>query len=148
MFILQRVLEFRFFCQLKGFLIEAKRRRCQRPSGWPPGPLTRLPRKPPGTPPQLRPGTSNTRARYVMCRRAATPESVAQAGRPKRWLCSSGVGGVFLDAAQRTTQKKWLLSTSWLTIKRNVLYFPYGSIKTRAGSAIKVGAERQLAGNK
>lgn len=29
----------------------------------------------------------------------------------------------FLEAAARTTQKKWLLSTSWLMIKRDVVYF-------------------------
>lgn len=30
----------------------------------------------------------------------------------------------FLDAAVGTTQKKWLLSTGWLMIKRDVVYFP------------------------
>lgn len=48
-------------------------------------------------------------------------ESAAQACRPKRWLCSSGVGG---DGGARTTQTKWLLSTGWLMIKRDVVYFP------------------------
>lgn len=108
-----RVLEFHPCCQLKGFLIEAKWWRCQRPSRWPETPYSPLTQNP-RTPPQLQSATPTPKPDMDGDHHSSvTPDCVPAA-----------LLRFFLDITVKTTQKKWLLSTSWLMIKRNMVYFP------------------------